>query len=186
MPGITPTRVYARDVTLRAKVLTVSDSTSAGERVDGAGPAVVGRLIEAGYEIVEQRLVSDGVEVVASALRELAVGFAGLIVTTGGTGFAPRDLTPEATASVIEREAPGFAEVMRATSPFGALSRGRCGILGESLILNTPGSPRAALECLEAVTPLLSHALRLLVGTSDPHPPETGGTTAISSLGPTP
>lgn len=172
-------------MTLRAKVLTVSDSVSAGERVDSAGPALTARLSDAGFDVVERRLVADGVESVSSALRELASGFAGLIVTTGGTGFAPRDLTPEATLSVIEREAPGFGEVMRATSPFGALSRARCGTLGASLILNTPGSPTGALECLDSVIGLCEHALNLLAGTADSHPPETGGTTAISSEGPT-
>ncbi len=177
--------VYAQGVALLAKVLTVSDSASAGERLDTAGPAVATHLTQGGFEVVDERIVTDGIESVATALRELATGFAGLIVTTGGTGFAPRDLTPEATASVLEREAPGFAEVMRATSPYGALSRGRCGIRGESLILNTPGSPKAALECLKAVAPMLSHALTLLTGSSDAHPPETGGTTAISSDGPT-
>jgi len=170
---------------MRAKILTVSDSVARGERVDTAGPALAARLAQAGYEIVDARLVPDGVESVASAIRELAAGFAGLVVTTGGTGFAPRDLTPEATTSVIEREAPGFAELMRATSPFGALSRARCGTLGASLVLNTPGSPKGALECLDAVLPVLEHALSLLAGSNDAHPPETGGTTAISSDGPT-
>ena len=179
------TSVYAQGVALFAKVLTVSDSASAGERLDTAGPAVTTHLTHGGFEVIDERIVADGIESVATALRELATGFTGLIVTTGGTGFAPRDLTPEATALVIEREAPGFAEVMRATSPFGALSRGRCGIRGESLILNTPGSPKAALECLSAVAPMLAHALTLLAGSSDAHPPETGGTTAISSDGPT-
>ena len=170
---------------MRAKVLTVSDSASAGERDDASGPALATRLETAGFEVVDRRLVGDGVESVAVALRELAAGFAGLIVTTGGTGFAPRDLTPEATLSVIEREAPGFGEAMRSTSSFGALSRARCGTLGASLILNTPGSPTGALECLESVLPMLAHALSLLEGTNDAHPPEMGGTTAISSEGPT-
>ena len=172
-------------MTLRAKILTVSDSVTRGDRVDTAGPALAGRLAHAGYEVVAERVVPDGVESVADAIRELTAGFAGLVVTTGGTGFAPRDLTPEATASVIEREAPGFAELMRATSPFGALSRARCGTLGACLILNTPGSPTGALECLDAVLPVLEHALSLLAGRDDAHPPETGGTTAISSDGPT-
>ena len=178
-------RVYSRRVSTRAKVLTVSDSAARGERVDTAGPALAARLSQAGYEVLDERVVADGVESVASAIRELAADFAGLVVTTGGTGFAPRDLTPEATLSVIDREAPGFAELMRATSPYGALSRGRCGTLGASLVLNTPGSPKGALECLDAVLPLLGHALPLLAGSDDAHPPETGGTTAISSEGPT-
>jgi molybdopterin adenylyltransferase len=172
-------------VASRAKVLTISDSVSVGERVDTAGPALARRLLDAGYDVIDQRVVADGLESVSAALVDLASGFAGLIVTTGGTGFAPRDLTPEATGAVIEREAPGLGELMRATSPFGALSRGRCGVRGSCLILNTPGSPAGALESLEAVLPLLAHALALLEGESDAHPPETGGTTAISSDGPT-
>lgn len=172
-------------MTLGAKLLTVSDSVSAGDRVDGAGPALAERLVAAGFEIIERRLVPDGLDAVASALRELARGFTGVIVTTGGTGLSLRDLTPEATLSVIEREAPGFAEVMRATSPFGALSRSRSGTLGSCLILNTPGSTKGALEFLEAVLPLLEHAVGLLGDSSDPHPPEIGGITATSSDGPT-
>ena len=111
----------------------------------------------------------------------MARGFAGPLVTTGGTGFAVRDLTPEATMRVIEREAPGFAEAMRATSPLGALSRSRCGIAGRCVIVNTPGSERGARECLEALLDLLPHALAVLADGGDHHPPETGGSTAISS-----
>ena len=166
---------------LAAKILTVSDSVSSGTREDTAAPGLAARLDAAGFEVVERRLSPDGVGAVAQALRELCDGFAGLVLTTGGTGFSPRDLTPEATLEVIEREAPGFAEAMRATSPFGALSRGRCGTLASCLILNTPGSPRGALESLEAVLAILPHALELLVsGTSD-HPPDTGGSTTTSS-----
>ncbi len=157
----------------------------AGQRVDGAGPMLEERLVAAGYRVRERRLVADGVDDVTSALRELARDFAGLIVTTGGTGFAPRDCTPEATLAVLEREAPGLSELMRATHPFGALSRGRSGTLGTALIINTPGSPKGALECLEAVLALLPHALELLSDQHAPHPPEMGGRTATSSSGPT-
>ena len=157
-----------------AKILTVSDSVVAGDRDDTAGPLLAARLEEVGYEIVDQRVKPDGVESVATALRQMALGFSGLIVTTGGTGFSPRDLTPEATLSVLEREAPGLSEAMRLVNPLGRLSRGRAGTLGESLILNTPGSPRGALECLEAVLDVLPHALDLLQGGGHPiHPPET-------------
>lgn len=153
----------------------------AGRRVDGAGPLLEERLVAAGYHVLERRLIADGVDEVSGALRELAQNFAGLIVTTGGTGFAPRDCTPEATLAVLEREAPGLSELMRATHPFGALSRGRSGTLGTSLIINTPGSPTGAMECLEAVLALLPHALELLSDQHAPHPPEIGGSTATSS-----
>ena len=168
-----------------AKILTVSDSVIAGARVDTAGPLLAARLEGAGFNVVEHRVAPDGVESVASALLDLSRGFAGLIVTTGGTGFSPRDLTPEGTRQVLEREAPGLGEAMRATSPFGPLSRALCGTVGRSLILNTPGSAKGALESLDAVLALLPHALALLGGTSDVHPPEIGGSTAISSDGPT-
>ena len=166
---------------LRAKVLTVSDRVSAGERDDLGGTALVEQLERAGYEVLERRVVADGVDSVSRALRELSDGFTGLVVTTGGTGFSPRDLTPEATLQVIEREAPGFAEVMRTTHPLGPLSRSRCGTVGSCLVVNTPGSPTGAVECLESLLELLPHALDVLRGDSDHHPPETGGSTATSS-----
>lgn len=170
---------------LDAKILTVSDSVDVGLREDLAGPLIAIRLGEAGYDVVDQRVVPDGVESVAAALRELAFDFAGLIVTTGGTGFAQRDLTPEGTLSVLDREAPGLSEAMRSASPFGRLSRARAGTLGRSLILNTPGSPSGAVECLEAVIDVLSHALDLLSDQQAPHPPDIGGRTSTSSSGPT-
>lgn len=164
-----------------AKVLTVSDGVHAGQRVDAAGPALAARLAEAGFVVVDQRVVADGTESVAAALCAMIDGFAGLIVTTGGTGFSPRDLTPEGTLEVLEREAPGLSEAMRAVNPLGRLSRARAGTSGSCLVLNTPGSLKGALESLEAVLDVLDHALGLLQGESSPHPPETGGTTAISS-----
>lgn len=172
---------YASNMTLSAKILTISDSVTRGLREDVAGPMLVRRLEAAGFNIVEHRVVADGIDSVVTALRELSFDFKGLILTTGGTGFSPRDLTPEATMLVLDREAPGFGEVMRSTSPYGPLSRGRSGTLGQALILNTPGSPAGALESLEAVLALLPHALELLEGRVGPHPPDTGGTTAISS-----
>ena len=151
-----------------AKVLTVSDGVVAGTRDDASGRALVARLGEAGFEVVEHRVVADGVESVRDALFSLSLNFAGLVVTTGGTGFGPRDLTPEGTRAVIDREAPGLAEAMRHVSlgvnPHGMLSRAVCGAVGAVLICNLPGSPKGALECLEAVLPAVPHAVDLLAG----------------------
>jgi molybdopterin adenylyltransferase len=147
-----------------AKVLTVSSSAHAGSREDRSGDEVTSALISAGFAVVGRALVPDGVEVVAEAVETMAQGFTGLVLTTGGTGFAPSDLTPEATSSVLEREAPGLAEGMRRASPFGGLSRGRAGTIGTCLVLNLPGSPRGAVESLRAVIDLLPHALELLAG----------------------
>lgn len=160
---------------LVAKVLTVSDSVAAGRSEDRSGSALAGRLEAAGFTVTERRCVPDGIEPVAAAIGDAALGFAGLVVTTGGTGFGPRDLTPEATRSVLEREAPGLAEATRAASPLGRLSRGLAGTIGSALVLNVPGSPAGALECLEAVLDVVPHALELLAG-GRPHPaPATGG-----------
>ena len=152
-----------------AKVLTVSDGVVAGTRDDRSGRALVERLGEAGFTVVEHRVCEDGADAVAGALRDLTAGFSGLVVTTGGTGFGPRDLTPEGTRAVITREAPGFAEAMRRSSDddgrgFGMLSRGVCGATGEALVCNLPGSASGALECLEAVLGVVPHALELLAG----------------------
>jgi molybdopterin adenylyltransferase len=152
-----------------AKVLTVSDGVAEGVRDDRSGRALVARLTEAGYAVVDHRVSPDGVEAVAGALRELLAGFAGLVVTTGGTGFGPRDLTPEGTRAVLEREAPGLAEAMRIASgadgrTFGMLSRGVCGTVGAALVCNLPGSSSGAVECLEAVLPAVPHILDLLGG----------------------
>ena len=164
-----------------AKILIVSDSSAAGTRKDLAGPLLSVRLEEAGFDVVELRIVGDGIPSVTSALRALTLGFNGLVVTSGGTGFAPRDLTPEATLEVIDREAPGLSDAMRLINPLGRLSRARAGTLGKSLIVNCPGSPKGAIECLEAVLDVLPHAIELLQGEASPHPPETGGSTVISS-----
>lgn len=151
------------DVTaLQAKVLTVSDGVVAGTRVDTSGASLVSLLDQHGFDVVDHRVVADGVESVARALEELTEGFAGLVVTTGGTGFAPRDQTPEGTRAIVEREAPGLAEAMRLVNPLGRLSRGIVGIRGSSIVCNTPGSPKGCVEQLSAVLDVLPHALRLL------------------------
>ena len=147
---------------LQAKVLTVSDGVVAGTREDRSGAALVEALVDAGYSVVETRVVADGADHVAHALRQMTRGFAGLVVSTGGTGFGPRDLTPEGTADVLDRQAPGMAEAMRLVNPLGRLSRGLAGTAGRSLVLNTPGSPAGAVECLGAVLDVLPHALALL------------------------
>jgi molybdopterin adenylyltransferase len=149
---------------VRARVLTVSDGVAEGTREDRSGAALVERLSAAGFEVDDRAVCADGVESVAAALRALTDGFAGLVVTTGGTGFGPRDLTPEGTRLVIDREAPGLAEAMRLVNPLGRLSRAVAGSVGEALVLNTPGSPKGAVECLEAVLDVLPHALALLAG----------------------
>jgi molybdopterin adenylyltransferase len=156
-----------------AKVLTVSDGVDEGVREDTSGRALVARLSEAGFDIAEHRVSADGIDAVADALRSMTDGFAGLVVTTGGTGFGPRDLTPEGTRAVIEREAPGMAEAIRRVSDeggrgFGMLSRAVCGTRGQALIANTPGSASGAIEALEVILPAIPHALDLLAG-GHPH-----------------
>jgi molybdenum cofactor synthesis domain-containing protein len=151
---------------LLAKVLTVSDGVVAGTRQDASGQALVERLEAGGWAVVDRRVVADGVETVRDALIEMADGFSGLIVTTGGTGFGPRDLTPEGTREAIEREAPGLAEAMRLCNPkgLGRLSRAIAGTRGRALVLNTPGSTRGTVETVEAVLDVVPHAIALLAG----------------------
>ena len=154
---------------LLAKVLTVSDGVFHGFRDDSGGRGLAAHLIVNGFEVVDHRVSEDGAEVVASVLREMSDGFSGLIVTTGGTGFAPRDQTPEGTRAVIEREAPGLAEAMRLVSPHGRLSRGIAGIRGTTIICNTPGSPKGTIEQIDAVLDVLAHALKLLASEPTQH-----------------
>lgn len=154
---------------LTAKVLTVSDGVFHGVRDDTGGRGLAAHLAQSGFTVVDHCVTEDGAEAVAAALREMSAGFAGLIVTTGGTGFAPRDQTPEGTRAVIEREAPGLAEAMRLISPHGRLSRGIAGIRGQAIICNTPGSPKGTIEQIDAVIDVLPHALRLLASEPTDH-----------------
>ena len=153
----------------QAAVLTVSDRSFRGERPDGGGPLVAQLLEGAGYEIAETVIVPDEQDQIEAALRKLCdeAGVA-LVVTTGGTGFSPRDVTPEATVAVCQRLTPGIPEAMRYASmqvtPRGMLSRAAAGIRGKTLIVNLPGSPKAAKENLEAVLPTLAHGLEMLTG----------------------
>jgi molybdopterin adenylyltransferase len=154
-----------------ASVVTVSDRVSAGEAEDRSGPAAVALLESAGIRVVECRVIPDGVEPVADALSELA-GSVDLVITTGGTGLTARDLTPEGTSAVLEREAPGLAEAMRAATfgknAHGMLSRGVAGTIGRTLVVNLPGSVKGVEESLTVILPALTHGLELLVsGLSD-------------------
>ena len=149
---------------LAAKVLTVSDGVVAGTREDRSGAALADRLRKAGFEVIEHRVVADGRHSVGEAIVDMAEEFNGLIISTGGTGFGPRDLTPEGTRVVLDREAPGLGEAMRAVNPLGRLSRAVAGTRGRALVINTPGSPGGALESLEAVLDVIPHAIRLLAG----------------------
>ena len=156
-------------MTITAAVLTVSDRCSRGEAQDQSGPAVAAALTEAGFEVVEIGLVPDEVEAIQKELvRFTDERKVDLVFTTGGTGLSPRDVTPEATAAVLERETPFFPQAMLVYSlqitPNAMLSRMKAGIRGQSLILNLPGSPKAATENLAAVIDTLPHALKMLHG----------------------
>lgn len=150
---------------IRARVITCSDAASRGERQDRSGPAVRDLLAANGCEVDAIVIVSDDVEAIATAIENATGDGARLVVTTGGTGLAPRDVTPEATMKVCDRVVPGFGEVMRRTAhPMAPLSRAGAATRGSALIVNLPGSERGAVENLTAVLPLIPHALQLLAG----------------------
>lgn len=154
-------------MTLRFAVLTVSDRSSRGERPDASGPALVQVIQNKGWEVTRRAILPDDLTILRETLAAWADrGNVDVILTTGGTGFAPRDVTPEATRTVIEREAQGLAEAMRAASlsksPHAMLSRAIAGIRGKVLIINLPGSPNGAVENLQVVLPALEHAIKLL------------------------
>jgi len=152
---------------IRVAILTISDRSYRGERPDSSGPALTDYSLSQNWEVIASLIVPDEKVQIISVMREWISGNSiDIILTTGGTGFAPRDITPEATLEVIEKLAPGLAEAMRLSSlqktPHAMLTRGICGIVGRTLIINLPGSPRAAVENLQAIANVLPHAIELL------------------------
>jgi molybdopterin adenylyltransferase len=163
---------------IRAAVVTVSDKGYAGEREDASGPLLANLLRKMGAEVVSQTVVPDEQAPIEAVLIELADEVrVDLVVTTGGTGPAPRDVTPEATQAVVERPMPGLAEVLRSEgyrkTPMAAISRGVSGIRGGTLFVNLPGSPRAVREGMETLSPILPHAIKMLRGVDTEHREET-------------
>ena len=152
----------------KAQVITVSDGVFHGKRQDKSGPALVAILHGGGFEVAGPEVVPDEVERIAESIETAIARGADVVVTTGGTGLGPRDVTPQATASLIAYEVPGIGEEMRragvASTPMAALSRGLAGVRARTLIINVPGSVKGATESLEAVMPILSHAVQLLHG----------------------
>lgn len=153
---------------LRAAVVTVSDSVFRGQRRDGSGPAIADLLRKSGWTVVDTRVVADDLAVIAATLRELSAHGMEAIFTTGGTGLSPRDVTPEATRQIITQEIPGISEQMRrvgaSTTPTAVLSRAVAGVCGTTIIINLPGSPRGALDSLQTVLAVVPHAVDLVAG----------------------
>lgn len=158
-------------MTWRAQVVTVSDRSSRGERPDTGGPLLAGLLRELGLEVGDVVLVPDEVEAVQAAVRAAVAAGCDLVVTTGGTGLAPRDVTPEATAPLLERQVPGLAEALRARSvdavPTAVLSRGVAGTIGTTLVVNLPGSTGGVRDGVAVLAPVVAHALAQLRGAGD-------------------
>ena len=152
----------------QAHVITISDGASHGQREDKSGPALVGVLYANQYEVTGPEIVPDERDRIAAAITRAADGGSNLVITTGGTGLGPRDVTPQATASVIDYDVPGLTGLMRRvgleSTPMAALTRGLAGVRGHTLVINVPGSPKGAVESLTAVMPVLEHALALLRG----------------------
>jgi len=153
---------------VRAGIITVSTRGATGERADESGPAMRDGLVAAGHDVISTALVPDDVGQVANAILDAVRSGANVVLTSGGTGLSPNDVTPEATRRVIDREVPGIAEALRARSlaktPHGMLSRAVAGAVGAALVVNLPGSPRAVRESLEVLLPVLPHAVELLAG----------------------
>jgi molybdopterin adenylyltransferase len=175
---------HNRTMDVRAAVLTVSDGVSSGTRMDESGEAAEAILREEGYDVSGRSVVSDDGDLIEAEIRRLAATNA-LVVTTGGTGFGPRDVTPEATRAVLDREAPGLAELMRsaglAHTPLASLSRGLAGTVGRCLVVNLPGSPKGVRESLRAVLPVIPHAIELLGGGTGLHPTGHAGSSRSQS-----